>query len=758
MGKINILSAELSNKIAAGEVVERPSSVVKELVENSIDAGSTNIKVIIKEFGIQQIRIIDNGSGISNDDLARAFLRHATSKISADYDLFHIETLGFRGEALASISSVSKVTVKSCAGEAQGKMLVLEGGKVVSEEYYAPIKGTDLSVENLFYNTPARLKYLRNPHTEQANITNIIHKFALSYPNVAFELHVDGKITFKTYGDGDVHKILSKIYNMGVARNMIEFSGNNDDYRVFGYISVPEETRASKNYINIFINGRYIKNYGIQNAIIDAYGTLLMINRYPLCVINIEMDPILLDVNVHPTKQEVRLSKEAELIRLIKEVIAERLSNYTYIPQGMNNVLTKKEKAKIEKINFLDEFDNKFGNVEDKINFSEEQREVFGNVRDGNSFSEEPKEFGIKREDENSFSGEPKKLLGSDERESRFTNISKEYLGTTKDDSSFSGNQEEVASHVIHEDEFLFGGDLLTNTVEEKIPVQTKENTFNQRSKTQKIKSDLPDLSYSSHPRDNRNKFGDKPTKKEIENFMNFSKKEDNTNYDNRTEEVVSNVVKDDSHFNEIKDAKIVQDDDTKVRTLPDLKVLAQIFKTYILSEADNKLFLIDQHAAAERYNYEKLQREFIERKNYKKQMLIPLMFDFSVEEAAEVRNNLEKFEELGIVFEEFGDNSYVVREFPGWIEEDEEQMIKIIVEKVLRNNNITFNELRNDAIAMASCKMSIKANQVLTDVEMNKVISDLYECKNPFTCPHGRPIITKMEKKDLEKMFKRIV
>ena len=707
MGKINILSAELSNKIAAGEVVERPSSVVKELVENSIDAGSTNIKVIIKEFGIQQIRIIDNGSGISNDDLARAFLRHATSKISADYDLFHIETLGFRGEALASISSVSKVTIKSCAGEAQGKMMVLEGGKVVSEEYYAPIKGTDLSVENLFYNTPARLKYLRNPHTEQANITNIIHKFALSYPNVAFELHVDGKITFKTYGDGDVHKILSKIYNMGVARNMIEFSGNNDDYRVFGYISVPEETRASKNYINIFINGRYIKNYGIQNAIIDAYGTLLMINRYPLCVINIEMDPILLDVNVHPTKQEVRLSKEAELIRLIKEVIAERLSNYTYIPQGMNNVLTKKEKAKIEKINFLDELDNKFGDVGDK-----------------NIFSEEKKESEVDLEVE----------------------------------LSFLDTQEEVASHVIQEDEFLFGGDLLTNSAEEKIPVQSKENTFNQRNKTQKIKSDLPDLSYSSHPRDNRNKFGDKPAKKEIENFMNFSKKEDNASYDDRTEEVVSNVVKDDSHFNEIKDAKIVQDDDTKVRTLPDLKVLAQIFKTYILSEADNKLFLIDQHAAAERYNYEKLQREFIERKNYKKQMLIPLMFDFSVEEAAEVRNNLEKFEELGIVFEEFGDNSYVVREFPGWIEEDEEQMIKIIVEKVLRNNNITFNELRNDAIAMASCKMSIKANQVLTDVEMNKVISDLYECKNPFTCPHGRPIITKMEKKDLEKMFKRIV
>ena len=686
MGKINILSAELSNKIAAGEVVERPSSVVKELVENSIDAGSTNIKIIIQEFGIKQIRIIDNGSGISNDDLERAFLRHATSKISADYDLFHIETLGFRGEALASISSVSKVTIKSCSGEAQGKMLILEGGKVVQSEFYAPIKGTDLSVENLFYNTPARLKYLRNPHTEQANITNVIHKFALSYPNISFELHVDGKITFKTYGDGDVHKILSKIYNMAVAKNMIDFSGSNDDYKVYGFISVPEETRASKNYIHIFINGRYIKNYVIQNSIIDAYGTLLMKNRYPLCVINIEMDPILLDVNVHPTKQEVRLSKEAELIRLIKEIIAERLSNYTYIPQGMNNVLTKKEKSRIEKLDFLSELDTKFG-IEEDAEISKKQLE----------------------------------------------------------------------DKIINEDNFIFGEDNVST--ETNISVNDKnENSDNSFSrKTNRVKSDLPDLSYSPHPKDNRNRFGEKPTKKEIENFMNFSKR-DEIEYTEDKVILGSDSEFDNSHFDEIKNAKIVQDDDTKVRTLPDLKVLAQIFKTYILSEADNKLYLIDQHAAAERYNYEKLQREFSERKNYKKQMMIPLMFDFSVEEAAEVRNNLEKFEELGIVFEEFGDNSYVVREFPGWIEEDEEEMIKIIVEKVLKNNNIIFNELRNDAIAMASCKMSIKANQILNEVEMNKVISDLYECKNPFTCPHGRPIITKMEKKDLEKMFKRIV
>ena len=685
MGKINILSAELSNKIAAGEVVERPASVVKELVENSLDAGSTNIKIIIKEFGIEQIRIIDNGSGISNDDLERAFLRHATSKIREDYDLFHIKTLGFRGEALASISSVSRVTIKSCAGEAQGKMLVLEAGKVISEEYYAPIKGTDLSVENLFYNTPARLKYLRNAHTEQANITNVIYKFALSYPNVSFELHVDDKITFKTYGDGDVHKILSKIYNMSVARNMINFSGNNDDYKVYGYISVPDETRASKNYINIFINGRYIRNYIIQNSIIDAYGTLLMKNRYPLCVINIDMDPILLDVNVHPTKQEVRLSKEAELISLIKGAISERLANYTYIPQGMNNVLTKKEKANIEKFNFLDELDNKFGMQTEENNTS---------------------------------------LFNKGQNEASF----------------------------VKEDDIVFGED----TDIQKLQKELNSNNENYINQQQTEGSNLPNLSYTARPRENYNKYGDKPTKKEIENFMNFSKREEIG--ETTKEEIANTIIRDNSHFDEIKNLKIVQDESMEVKTLPDLKILAQIFKTYILSEADNKLYLIDQHAAAERYNYEKLQRDFADRKNYKKQMLIPMTFDFSIEEAAEIKNNFEKFTELGIDFEEFGDNSYVVREFPGWIEEDEEEMIKIIVEKVLNNNKITFNELRNDAIAMASCKMSIKANQILSEVEMNKVISDLYKCKNPFTCPHGRPIITKIEKKDLEKMFKRIV
>lgn len=634
MGKINILSNSLANKIAAGEVVERPASVVKELLENSIDAGSTNIKIIIKEFGIEEIRIIDNGSGIANDDIEKAFMRHATSKINNDYDLFHINTLGFRGEALASIASVSNIEIKSCAGEEQGKILELQAGKITKNEYYAPIKGTDISVKNLFYNTPARLKYLKNPHTEQANIMNIINKLALSYPSISFEVSVDGKIVLKTYGDKDRHKVISKIYNVAVAKNMLSFYGNNDDYKINGYISKPDETRANKNYITIFINGRYIKNYAIQNAIVDAYGTFLMKNRYPIAIINIEMDSVLIDVNVHPTKQEVRLSKESELIQLIKATIESRLANNTYIPEGINNVIRKKEIPKIEQLSYDKELDSKFV------------------VKENN------------------------------------------YPNTT----TFSGNS------------------YRNTKLEEDIFEKQKENFFDFIKPVEKNS----DISFEN-------------------DYIN-----DNSEYNNKIEK-----------HNDLIELEFVEDTEL---LLPQLKVLAQIFKTYILAETGNELYLIDQHAAQERYNYEKIQKTFFEKSSHKNQLLIPITYNFFNEEEVKIKNIVNKLAEIGIDLQEFGENNYIVREYPGWIKEDAENIIKDIIEKLSVDSSLTASKLADDAIAMASCKASIKANQYLTHEEMNKVIEDLYSCKNPFTCPHGRPIISKMTKKDLEKMFKRIV
>lgn len=652
MRKINILSHSLANKIAAGEVVERPSSVVKELLENSIDAGSTNIKIIIKQFGIEEIRIIDNGNGISNDDIEIAFMRHATSKITTDYDLFHINTLGFRGEALASIASVSKIDIKSCAGEPQGKHLEILGGEIVLNEYYAPIKGTDITVKDLFYNTPARLKYLRHQNTEQGSIINIINKLALANPEISFEVIIDGKIALKTYGDGDKHKLISKIYTVSVAKNMLKFSGENDDYSIDGFISNPEETRANKNYINIFINGRYIKNFSIQNAIIDAYGTFLMKNRYPIAVINIKMDAILLDVNVHPTKQEVRLSKEAELITLIKEVISDRLKNNTYIPSGINNVVRKKTNN-AEQISFTKNLDTTF-------------------TVNSTSYPETKKDFYKENLVEN-------KYIFEKERDNFI-----EFITPVEDEN------------------FLFGDEL------EKEITETRAN---------------------------------------IENIEPKIEEDNICSKDYKLNTITPNI-----------EEEIIEEDDKTEHYLPQLTVLAQIFKTYILAQTGDELYLIDQHAAQERCNYEKFQNSFEEFSKYKNQLLVPIILNFSVEDYTKITNSIEKIKKIGIELEEFGNNIYVVREYPSWIEENIETTIEEIIEKIVNNKNISYTELRDDAIAMASCKASIKANQYLSQKEMEKVIEDLYKCKNPFTCPHGRPIISKMTKKDLEKMFKRIV
>ena len=315
MGKIIQLDDRLSNKIAAGEVVERPASVVKELVENAIDAGSTVIEVEVEEAGLGKIRILDNGDGISEEDVLMAFQRHATSKIKNDDDLFRIRTLGFRGEALPSIASVSRFEMKTSTGDL-GSRVVFEGGVLQVQEAAAARKGTDIVVTDLFFNTPARLKYLKTVHTELGNITDIMNRLALSHPEISFRLiHNDRKLLHTT-GNGDVRQVLAAIYGVNIVKKMVPISATSLDYKVKGWIALPEITRASRNYISTMINGRFIKNYPLVKAVQEGYHTLLPIGRYPIVLLSVEMDPILVDVNVHPSKMEVRLSKEQELNQL----------------------------------------------------------------------------------------------------------------------------------------------------------------------------------------------------------------------------------------------------------------------------------------------------------------------------------------------------------------------------------------------------------------------------------------------------------
>ena len=350
MGKIIKLDEYLSNKIAAGEVVERPASIVKELVENSIDANSTTIHIEVEEGGLQKIRIVDNGDGIDEEDCLVAFHRHATSKISTDKDLFRIRTLGFRGEALPSIASVSYLTLKTCTGNQAGTVVVIEGGKIVEHGSSPSRKGTDITVTNLFYNTPARLKYLKTIHTELGNITDYVYRLALAYPSISFRLDHNSKKVFSSNGNGDLRQVIASIYGMNIAKQMLYFENTSLDFKISGYVCKPEVTRASRQYMSTFINYRYIKNFPLSKAIQDGYHTLLPIGRYPVVVLHVEMDPTLIDVNVHPSKLEVRLSKEDELNKLVTETIKSTFKQVQLIPEVKRPTV---EKEKSEQIAFL---------------------------------------------------------------------------------------------------------------------------------------------------------------------------------------------------------------------------------------------------------------------------------------------------------------------------------------------------------------------------------------------------------------------
>lgn len=335
MGKIKELSPILTNQIAAGEVVERPSSVVKELVENAIDANSTQIDVIIEESGLSRIQVIDNGEGMISEDALLAFQRHATSKLYDQSDLFRIQTLGFRGEALPSIASVSKVLLETSTGEGVGSKVVLSGGEVIEHSAASLRKGTSITVSQLFYNTPARLKFVSSLQRETAHIVDFMNRLALSHPDIAFTLTSDGNVLLKTTGNGDLKQTLANVYSPQVARQMSVFEAENINFKVSGYTTLPEVTRASKNYISIFINGRYIKNYALNQAIIDGYRSKLMIGRFPITVLNVMVDFALVDVNVHPTKQQVRISQEKELSQLIQEAIDNMMNQHDRVPSTL---------------------------------------------------------------------------------------------------------------------------------------------------------------------------------------------------------------------------------------------------------------------------------------------------------------------------------------------------------------------------------------------------------------------------------------
>lgn len=622
MGKIQIMDEWLSNKIAAGEVVERPASVVKELVENAIDAGSTSIDVFLLEAGLTSIQVIDNGSGMDEEDALISYSRHATSKIHQEHDLFRIRTLGFRGEALASIASVSKMTLITSNGES-GTYLELEGGHVVTNKPGPLRKGTDITVAQLFFNTPARLKYMKTIQTELGHTIDLMNRLALGNPQIAFRLLHNGQQLLQTNGRGDVQQVLAAIYGVHNAKKMVPFEGESHDYKVTGFVSLPEVTRASKNYMSLFVNGRWVKHYLVQKAIVDAYHTYLPIERFPIVALFIEGDPYLTDVNVHPAKHQIRLSKEPELLKLIEETIRETIRHVIRVPQ-----MEKKEKI------------------------------VKSTTEQLNIWKPAPK------------------------------------LDVEK----------------------------MNAIVEKLYDVQTVQES----SMLEPVKS-LPESSPT--PVEDRFEYTQPIEEKSIQN-------------------VLDEEVRQDS-----------MEESTK-EPFPALEVVGQIHGTYIVAQMEDGFYLIDQHAAQERIKYEFFREKVgMVNPNERQALLLPLTFHYAADEALLLRENKQELEAVGVFLEEFGQSSFVVREHPSWFPKGEEQeIIEDLIEQVLTTKKADVKKLREAAAIMMSCKKSIKANHFLTREQMVTLLNDLRNADNPFTCPHGRPVLIHFTTYEVEKMFKRVM
>ncbi|MGS2776935.1 DNA mismatch repair endonuclease MutL [Robertmurraya sp. GLU-23] len=618
MGKIIQLDDRLSNKIAAGEVVERPASVVKELVENAIDAGSTVIEVEVEEAGLGKIRILDNGDGISEEDVLMAFQRHATSKIKNDDDLFRIRTLGFRGEALPSIASVSRFEMKTSTGEV-GSRVVFEGGVLQVHEAAAARKGTDIVVTDLFFNTPARLKYLKTVHTELGNITDIMNRLALSHPEVSFRLiHNDRKLLHTT-GNGDVRQVLAAIYGVNIVKKMVPISATSLDYKVNGWIALPEITRASRNYISTMINGRFIKNYPLVKAVQEGYHTLLPIGRYPIVLLSVEMDPILVDVNVHPSKMEVRLSKEQELNQLVTDAIKKVFKSQELIPSGFIQP-EKKEKPQSEQTFF--ELDHV---VEKEIPV---ERRVFTE-----SIFREP----------------------------------------------FTTEKEEVIQRPV-------------SMVKEAPLTPVKMETVGEL---------------------------------------------------------------------EIEEEIVVERDHLQVSKMriPPFYPIGQMHGTYILAQNEKGLYIIDQHAAQERIKYEYFREKVGDVQSELQELLVPITLEYSTDEALKILEHQHELERVGVFLESFGHNSFILRSHPQWLPKGEEkELMEEMIEQLLHMKKVDIHKLREEAAIMMSCKASIKANHHLRQDEIQALLDELRSTSDPFTCPHGRPIIIHYSTYEMEKMFKRVM
>jgi len=699
MGKIQELSERLANQIAAGEVVERPASVVKELVENAVDAGSTQIDIFIEEAGLRKIQVIDNGEGIAEEDVVTAFKRHATSKIHNRDDLFRIRTLGFRGEALPSIASVSILTIETAVKDAsQGSFLRLKGG-TVEEHIPANLRqGTKITVENLFYNTPARLKYVKTLQTELANIGDIVNRIALSHPEVAFRLVHEGNKMLTTTGSGDLKQTIAGIYGVETAKKMLAINSEDLDFKLTGYVSLPEVPRASRNYLSTIINGRYIRNFALNKAIVAGYGSKLMVGRFPIAVLEITMDPLLVDVNVHPTKQEVRLSKEEELTKLISKSINDSLREENLIPNAADNLRFKK-KVTTEPVE------------QTKLDLG-----TSPTTSSGLTFNRETGKFQVASS-------------GYQQTVDNFVENPVEEGGKLPESAEQREKAPESSAYSV-ENQAVF------DSLEETLPNKTLRDPFAATGPVTEIVQEV-----------------DQPAASVLEDA---SQQDLSLIEEQAQERLHPELHAGQKNYTKYVD-RLLEETPAKQR-FPHLEYFGQMHGTYLFAQSDEGLYIVDQHAAQERIKYEYFREKIGEVSDDLQELLVPIVLDYPNNDAIKLKEQTEKLQEVGIHLEEFGANSFIVRAHPTWYPAgEEESIIREMIDMLLETGSVSVKKFREATAIMMSCKRSIKANHYLNEAQARILLADLAKCENPFNCPHGRPVLIHFTNSDMERMFKRI-
>ncbi|MGG1442616.1 DNA mismatch repair endonuclease MutL [Brevibacillus laterosporus] len=752
MGKIQVLTEQVSNMIAAGEVVERPASVVKELVENAIDAGTSQVEIHIEEGGLQLIRIVDNGAGMDRDDCLRAFERHATSKIRSARDLFHIRSLGFRGEALASIASVSRIELMSAEDSGQvGTKVVIDGGDMKSVEDFARVKGTEIVVRDLFFNTPARLKYMRSISTEVGHVSDYVNRLAITYPKIAFTLTHNGKNLLQTSGDGKLLHVMAAIYGVQVAKLLLPFEGETLDFRWSGLLSKTEVTRANRTYISTLVNGRYVRNYPLSQAIMRGYHTFLPIGRFPIVAMHIEMDPILVDVNVHPAKLEVRFSKEQELCAAVEQSVKEALQAGLRIVQPLQT--SSKPKIKLEKPyqpqfnlgeHHSDEQQQQMNRLLTAFDvpLKEKRSTYVERTVEPASFELTAKKIVEQQRDQEPLAEVP--VQPDQQHESKWMYTGNNKTGYPSSISSQSVVEGSSNSSVQNDaDNEIDSCELEKSSTEYDITdsrksVETQEVVWDDFIEDDKSVTDEEDRNrLSSYIVECSETMGD----------MSNSTAEEHTE---NTSILTASNLDDSAHSDE---------DGTAV---PVLYPVGQVHGTYIIAQNDSGMYLIDQHAAQERIFYEYFMQKLQEEKVSSQMLLFPHTVECTMQEEAKLLDRLELLQSFGLDIEWFGNRTFLVRAHPQWFPQGSE--VEIIneliqfVQEASENERVEVSKMREKAAIMMSCKASIKANRYLTHAEMEALLNRLRQTTSPFTCPHGRPIAIHFSTYELEKMFKRVM